>query len=293
MSPAITVRPASPTPTTRCASIPDEAERLAFWQRWHSHVLGCKAITDPAALRAAIEYDRVVALAAARTLLSGLTTRRLLGDFFADRADLHADLHADVVAVADERLVNHIGFQIREPLDVWLEGLALWAPRLQLDVVGVKRFPASQAFRDRVGAFAEMAQIWIRQDDMTVELELFDIHRPNPARTGQIGQVGSTDSTRALLAAALPAVLRSVVADDDVWHYGVRITTEHAVEHLHEQFHLLVSEDERFRLRSERTVANVWHGSVHTKLTNLELDTEIEFLTYTAFPGHTAYRLRS
>ena len=200
----------------------------------------------------------------------------LLSDFFADRSDLHDS----VVAIADEQLVNHIGFQIREPLDVWLEGLAVWAPRLELDVVGVKRFPASQAFRERVGAFAEMAQIWIRQDDVTVELELFDIHRPNPAGTGQIGHVGSTDDTRALLAAAVPEVLRSVVADDEIWHYGVRITTEAAVEQLHEQFRLLVSDDERFRLRSERTVANVWHGSVHTKLTNLELATEIEFLTY-------------
>jgi hypothetical protein len=257
-------------------TLSDWAERLGFWQRWHAHVLGCKAVADGVALRRAIQHDRVVALAATRTLLSGLTTRLLLSDLFAD----HIDLHDDVVAVADEQLVNHIGFQIREPLDVWLEGLALWAPRLQLDVVGVKRFTASQAFRDQVGAFAEMAQIWIRHDDMTVELELFDIHRPNPAGTGQIGHVGGTDSTRALLAAASPDVLRSVVADDAIWHYGVLITTEAAVEHLHEQFRLLVGEDERFRLRSERTVANAWHGSVHTKLTNLELDTEVEFLTY-------------
>jgi hypothetical protein len=263
-------------PTTRCASIPDAAERLAFWQRWHAHVLGCKAVADPAALRAAIQHDRVVALAAARTLLSGLTTRVLLLDFFAD----HRDLHDDIVAVADERLVNHIGFQIREPLDVWLEGLAQWVPRLELEVVGVKRFTASSAFRVQVGAFAEMAQIWIRQDVMTVELELFDIHRPNPARTGQLGHLGSINDTRALLAAALPDVLRSVVADDEIWHYGVRITTADAVEQLHERFRLLVRQDQRFRLRSERTIANAWHGSVHTKLINLELDTEIEFLTY-------------
>jgi hypothetical protein len=183
--------------------------------------------------------------------------------------------------------VNHIGFQIREPLDIWLEGLAVWTPRLQFDVVGVKRFTASQAFRDQVGAFAEMAQICIRQDDTTVELELFDIHRPKPARTGQLEHVGSTDRTRALLAAAVPDVLRSVVADDEIWHYGVRITNEAAVEQLHEQFRLLVNEDKRFRLRSERTVANAWHGSVHTKLTNRELDTEIEFLTY-----HVDWRAR-
>ncbi len=121
------------------------AERLEFWRRWHSYVLDRKGIADDAALRAAIDHDRVVALAATRTLLAGLTTRALLREFFADRADVHDD----VVAVADEELVNHIGFQVREPLDVFLEGLAHWAPRLDLDVVGAKRFTASEAFREQ------------------------------------------------------------------------------------------------------------------------------------------------
>ena len=239
------------------------AERLEFWRRWHSYVLDRKGITNDAALREAIDHDRAVALAATRTLLAGFTTRVLLQDFFADRTDV-----PDVVLlVADEDLVNHIGFQVREPLDVFLEGLAHWAARLDLDVVGTKRFTASEAFRERVGAFAEMAQIWLRLDDATVELELFDIHRPNPVRGGR------HESTT-------PDVLRSLLADDDIWHYGVRISDEAAVEGLHERFRLLTRDDARFRLRTEQTVANPWHGSVHTKLINLELETEVEFLTY-------------
>ena len=252
------------------------AERLECWRRWHSYVLDCKGVADDAALRAAISHDRVIALAATRTLLTGLTTRTLLREFFADRADVHDD----VAAVVDEELVNHIGFQVREPLDVFLEGLAHWAPRLGLDVVGAKRFTASEAFRQRVGAFAEMAQIWLHVDDMTVELELFDIHRPIPVGTGRLEHLDITDGTRALLAAAQPHVLRSVLADDDIWHYGVRITDEAAVERLHERFRVVTGDDARFRLRTDQTVANAWHGSVHTKLTNLELQIEVEFLTY-------------
>jgi hypothetical protein len=53
-----------------------------------------------------------------------------------------------------------------------------------------------------------------------------------------------------------------------------------AVEEIHRRFRSLVAEDGRFRLRTGRTVTNAWHGSVHTKLTNVESDTEIEFLTY-------------
>ena len=92
-------------------------------------------------------------------------------------------------------------------------------PRLQFDVVGV--CTASQAFRDQMGAFAEMAQIWIREDDLTVELEHFDIHRPNPAPPGRSVTSSSTDNARACLAGAVPDVLRFVVADDEIWHHGV------------------------------------------------------------------------
>ena len=238
------------------------AERLEFWRRWQSYVLDCKGIADDAALRAAIDHDRVVALAVGRKLLAGVTTRALLREFFGDRADVHDD----VVAVTDEDLVNHIGFQVREPLDLFLEGVAHWAPRLDLDVVGTKRFTASEAFREQVGAFAEMAQIWVRVDDMTVELELFDIHRPNPVRTRRLEHVDDG--------------LRSLLADDDIWHYGVRITDETVVERLHERFRGVTRDDARFRLRTDRTVANPWHGSVNTKLINVELELEVEFLTY-------------
>jgi hypothetical protein len=235
-------------------------ERREFWRRWHSYVLARKGITDDDALRAAIRDDRVVALAVARALLSSLSTRALLGEFFLDRADVLDD----VVAVADEDLVNHIGFQVREPLDIFREGVALWAPRLDLDVVGAKRFTASEAFREQVGAFAEMAQIWLRRDDLTVELELFDFHRPNPRGT----------------AARQPDGLRSLLADDDIWQYGVRITNEAAVEALHERFLLVTRDDARFRLRRDQPIANPWHGSIHTKLMNVELELEVEFLTY-------------
>jgi hypothetical protein len=153
-------------------------------------------------------------------------------------------------------------------------------PRLGLDVVGAKRFTASEAFRDRVGAFTEMAQVWLRHEGVTIELELFDIHRPNPVATGRLDHLRGAGGSRALLSSATPDVLRSVVADDDIWHVGVRITDDAAVERLHELFLVLTGEDAGYRLRTARTVANPWHGSVHTKLTNLVVGTEIEFLTY-------------
>ena len=249
-------------------------ERFAFWQKWHSYVLGCKGLGSEEELRDAINHDRIVASSSASTLFGGLTSRSVVGDLFADQLAMRDD----VISVVDEAAVNHLGFQIHEPLDVWLEGLALWAPHLECEVVGVKRFTASEAFRARAGCFVEMAQVWLRRDDVVIELELFDIHRPNPTIPSLEG-ITPSDGTWMALSAASP-VLRSVLKGDDIWHYGVRIANEAAVEQLHERFLALVDRDRRFRLRTEQTVANPWHGSVHTKLTNLELDTEIEFLTY-------------
>ncbi len=73
--------------------------------------------------------------------------------------------------------VAHIGFSIAEPLDIYLEGVPIWADRLGASVVGTKRIPASEAFQDRVGAFVEMAQVWVGYQGRALELEVFDIHR--------------------------------------------------------------------------------------------------------------------
>lgn len=257
------------------SSMGDWEERLAFWQLRQSYVLGCKQVQGADALREAIDHDRVVALAAARTLMEQPSIRLALDDFFAD----HASLRDRVLEVVDGTVLDHIGFQILEPMDVWFEGLALWAPRLGFEVVGTKRFTASEAFRARVGCFVEMAQVWLRAGGTTVELELFDLHRPNSDVAGVRSGAASRE-TRARLEAATPNALRALVADDDIWHFGVRIEDEPAVDRIHEEFLALVEADDRFRLRTVETVANPWHGSVHTKLTNLEVDTEIEFLTY-------------
>ena len=175
--------------------------------------------------------------------------------------------------------MNHIGFQVREPLDVFLEGVAHWAPRLDLDVVGAKRFTASEAFREQVGAFAEMAQIWLRLDDVTVELELFDIHRPNPARTGRLEHLDVTDG-RGRCSRRSPTCCgrSSPTTTSGTTACGSR--TRPLSSGCIERFRVVTDDDARFRLRTEHTVANPWHGSVHTKLINLELAIEVEFLTY-------------
>jgi len=102
------------------------SERFAFWERWHAYVLGCKGVDSSQELRAAINHDQIVAAAAARTLSSGLTGRSVVEQLLAEQGAMGGE----VLEVVDEVAVNHLGFSIHEPLDVWLEGLSLWAPPL-------------------------------------------------------------------------------------------------------------------------------------------------------------------
>jgi hypothetical protein len=254
---------------------PTAAERLAFWRRWHAYVLdrkGCRTDDD---LLDCIAFDRVVAIAAARDL-SVRRPDELLEHFF----DGHAALRADVSAKVDEDIVNHLGFRIREPLDMWLEGLPRWAPRLDVGVVGTKRFTSSAAFQARVGAFAEMAQIWLDVGGQVVELELFDIHHAVHTDPAHFDRVRAGRTTRELVAECGSDELLALVHDDDIWHYGMRVASGVDVTRLHERFRALTDADPNYRLRSDDVVANRWHGSVHTKLANRDAGLEIEFLSY-------------
>jgi hypothetical protein len=253
----------------------DATERLAHWRRWHAHVLdrkGCRTDDD---VLDAIAFDRVVAIAAMRDV----RVRRpdaLLDHFFAG----HAAHRAEVGAAVDEDIVNHLGFQIREPMDMWLEGLMRWAPRLDVAVVGTKRFTSSGAFQARVGAFAEMAQIWLVMGGQVVELELFDIHRACQPDPRLFDRVRAGRNTRRLIAECRTDELVALVADDDIWHYGIRVASGVDVTRLHERFRGLTAADPKYRLRADDVVSNRWHGSMHTKLANRDAGVEIEFLSY-------------
>jgi len=253
----------------------DPTERLAHWRRWHAYVLDRKGCRNDEDVLDAIAFDRVVAIAAARDL----RVRRpdvLLDQFFAG----HTADRAEVGAVVDEDFVNHLGFQIREPMDMWLEGLIRWAPRLGVAVVGTKRFTSSATFQERVGAFAEMAQVWLDIGGQVVELELFDIHRACQPDPRLFDRVRAGRSTRQLIAECRTDELVALTHDDDIWHYGIRVASGDDVVRLHDRFHVLTAADPNYRLRSDDVVSNRWHGSMHTKLANRDAGVEIEFLSY-------------
>jgi len=214
----------------------------------------------------------MTSIMAARELTS-VGQRALMEEFFAGEPKV---VEA-VLDAADGVDVAHIGFRIAEPLDIYLEGVPIWADRLGADVVRTKRIPASEHFQDRVGAFVEMAQVWLGYRGREIELEVFDIHSPTDiapeapsARRSEVSVVSAQDRD----------ILRLRLAGDDIWHYGVTLASAGLVRDLHESLLALANRSDRYSLRNTTVVTNLDHGSVHTKVSNHDLALEIEFLSY-------------
>jgi hypothetical protein len=205
--------------------------------------------------------------------LTSVGQRALMDEFFAGEPQMAEA----VLDAADGVDVAHLGFRIAEPLDIYLEGVPIWAGRLGADFVGTKRILASEHFQDRVGAFVEMAQVWLGYRGREIELEVFDIHSPADiapdapsARRSDVSRVSAQDRD----------MLRLRLVGDDIWHYGVTLASAVLVRDLHEKLLALANRSDRYSLRNTMVVTNLDHGSVHTKVSNHDLALEIEFLSY-------------
>jgi hypothetical protein len=252
--------------------VADSRARIRRWRRRLEEVLAHKGLDSALALTRAIRSDLTTSIMAARELTS-VGQRALMEEFFAGEPQM-AEAVLDAADAVD---VAHIGFRIAEPLDIYLEGVPIWADRLGADVVGTKRIPASEHFQDRVGAFVEMAQVWFGYRDREIELEVFDIHRSYDLGSDAPIAPGSDMS---VMSAQDRAMLRLRLAGDEIWHYGVTLASAGLVRDLHERLLMLANRSDRYSLRNTTVVTNLDHGSVHTKVSNHDLALEIEFLSY-------------
>lgn len=124
-----------------------------------------------------IDYEKIVY---ALLELRNKPAFYVISDFF-HKNDKHI---AQVMSKLRGEHLSHIGFEVLEPLDLSEYGFEHGFNRFneelgtEMYVTQIQRFPASQAFQDRVEAFTEIMRIWIQLDHREVMLELFDIHKP-------------------------------------------------------------------------------------------------------------------
>ena len=184
----------------------------------------------------------------------------------------------------------HVGFEIHEPLDLVLRGIQHWIDHSvrnlgkSMRIHDYHRFPASQAFQQRVGAETEIMRIWLEVGGRVLMLELFDIHRPvgpvlaaAPASTHRnfhgLFQSGGPRSPHA-------GRLRRLFADDAIWHYALFVDGPANVEALHAQWQEVAAGDVSFRMPYAAPVHNAHDRSFHTKVVRLGQERlELEFVT--------------
>jgi hypothetical protein len=217
----------------------------------------------------------------------------VLRNFFAG-SDLNV---SEICARMADRRIYHLGFEIHEPLDLVLYGINHWiehsrrAMGATMRVKDFLRFPASQAFQKRVGAYTEIMRIWIETGERVLMLELFDIHRPAdsvlasapPAthrnftglfRSGDVDNGEENDHDRRLA---------QLFAPDEIWHYALHVRQPADVIDIHAWLQQLTVNCSDYLLPYEAPVHNPHDDSFHTKIVRQFRDArgrrEIEFVT--------------
>lgn len=246
------------------------AQRHLFWEQWHPYLLNRKGIARTDLLDDAILIDMassVVSVAELGSKRVGPVVSHLgLGRTARDLVDGFA---------VDEQL-DHLGFRIHSPMDVYFEAIPLLAEELGWEIEGSKRFAPSAWFQERVGASAEMAQVWLGTDVGLYQLELFDIHAPSggdPSANLAAARHVLEESNQPPPGALSWPPFRS----DDIWHYGVLFDSIADVAVVHAAF---MDDASDLTFRNDRVVANLWHGSHHTKVAGGSPSIEVEFLAY-------------
>jgi len=210
----------------------------------------------------------------------------VLSNFFPD----HHMMLPSIIDRLKEESIDHLGFEIHEPLDLVLHGLNHWMEKTRstfycsLEIQKTLRFPASQAFQKRVGGYTEIMRLWVQLNQRTLLLELFDIHRP-------VDSFLSSELPKQLVHRDFNCLVTQTDAfvqenqkveplfeGDSIWHYAFQVKTPQDVIALHSDLEKLVDEDPIYILPYDAPVQNLGDGSFHTKIINQSSDLEIEFV---------------
>jgi len=213
----------------------------------------------------------------------------VLRTFFAGQ-DKHL---AAILATLARETIDHLGFEIHEPLDLVLQGLDHWMAKTRrtlgcaLHISQVLRFPASAAFQQRVGAPTEIMRLWMQVEGRTLKLELFDIQRPvDGFLTTGAPRLAHRNFDCLITSSKGAAVdggrLARLFSTDPIWHYAFWVRTPADIVQLHTALQALTATDPAYRLPYAAPVQNRGDGSFHTKIINQRLAQEVEFVAHAA-----------
>ena len=221
------------------------------------------------------------------------TVADVVSHFFdADQA-----LVPEILARLDEKFLYHCGFEIYEPLDLIVShGFRHWVKKFnqvldaRIHIGEALRFPASQAFQDRVQASVEIMRLWIHVDDHPLMLELFDIQRPVAPFLPDCKTMKHRSLPRLLPGSPssyAPYYSASqLFKNDTIWHYAIYVERPEQVLHIHQAFQDYVHRNPGYELPFTSIVQNKYDGSFYTKIIHRRRGIELEFVTQQRVHNH-------
>lgn len=271
----------------------------------HDQVLASKGIGGKQSLLRVVRRD-FTRIRHALLEVSSRTPESLLRSFFADEPLIRTA----VAQEAHQGAINHLGFEVHEPLDLILYGFEHWIgrgrERLGLDValVSSQRFVASAELQRRVNAFCEILRLKLKVEGRELLLELFDIHRPMPRLECERCRHSEVCSAREaeeptfsafllqqddqtpgpwcqLIDRMVGDTLRPVFRHDPIWHYALEVEAEDQVHRVHDLFRTLASRSAIYVMPYSNVVVNPRDRSVHTKIVNRRIHLELELVAHT------------
>ena len=212
--------------------------------------------------------------------------QQIAADFFAGQPDILEEM----LPIVEGKYPYHLGFEVHEPLDLVVLGFEAWFAKarqslgINIQVSKMLRFPASQAFQSRVGAYTEIMRIWIQMNQRKIMLELFDIHHPLRFSLPATHRVTNHRVLNGLnlQRGFLPGhhhTMRQLFHDDPIWHYAIYVDSPEQVRALHKRFQELAAQHSQYRQACQNPIENLHDGSFHTKITYQTSRLELEFVT--------------
>ncbi len=249
----------------------------------YREALSVKQIDDERTFRKILCRDYEKILHALVELKSVQLDSLLCDDFFRTEPGLAVD----ILAMTKNRRLNHIGFEIIEPIELILHGIEYWVEHLNknlgisIEVKKYLRFPASKNFQQRVNAATEIMCIWLQVEDQVLMLELFDISRSHknlpPDKSGVIYHITPemlfADNRRA---GNHREAMQSLFGNDAIWHYSIGLSAREDVDQLHERLGALANRNSHYKMAYAVPVENKYDGTYHTKLINVDQHLELE-----------------
>jgi len=183
--------------------------------------------------------------------------------------------------------LNHIGFEVLEPLDLILQGIDYWVEHLNknlgfaVNVQKYLRFPASQNFQNRVNAYTEIMCIWLQIEEQNFMLEFFDIARSHatllPNKTDMIYHISPERLlTHHSQSRHHEEAMKSLFGNDSIWHYSMSLQERDAVNELHQQLASFSLTHTDYKMAYANPIENIHDGTYHTKIINIPLKLELE-----------------